>query len=225
MIVLDLSRLLSRAGRGTPTGIDRVELAYAEHLIVTDPSAAFTATTGYAGLGLVPRHRAECFVAAIAAAWRGKPEAVGDERHVRHLGRIARLAALLGGERRLFATLRHSPSPPVYLLVSHHHLEKPAILARLKARSPARFVCLIHDLIPIEFPEYAKPGQAEHHLRRIETAAQFADALIVNSAVTARALQPHLDRASRAPPVLVAPFGVDLPAPPALAAPLLERPY
>jgi hypothetical protein len=31
MIALDLSRLLSRAGRGTPTGIDRVELAYAEH--------------------------------------------------------------------------------------------------------------------------------------------------------------------------------------------------
>jgi hypothetical protein len=27
MIALDLSRLLSRAGRGTPTGIDRVELA------------------------------------------------------------------------------------------------------------------------------------------------------------------------------------------------------
>ena len=33
MIALDVSRLLSRAGRGTPTGIDRVELAYAEHFI------------------------------------------------------------------------------------------------------------------------------------------------------------------------------------------------
>ena len=33
MIALDLSRLLSRAGRETPTGIDRVELAYAEHMI------------------------------------------------------------------------------------------------------------------------------------------------------------------------------------------------
>ena len=33
MILFDLSRLVSRAGRGTPTGIDRVELAYAGHLI------------------------------------------------------------------------------------------------------------------------------------------------------------------------------------------------
>jgi hypothetical protein len=70
MIALDLSRLLSRAGRGTPTGIDRVELAYAEHLIATDPSACFAATTVLGGLGLVPRDRAEDFVAAIAGCSR-----------------------------------------------------------------------------------------------------------------------------------------------------------
>ena len=33
-IVLDLSRLLSRAARRVPTGIDRVEHAYAETLLV-----------------------------------------------------------------------------------------------------------------------------------------------------------------------------------------------
>ena len=70
MIVLDLSRLLSRAGRETPTGIDRVELAYAEHLIATDPAALFATTTLAGGLGLVPRRIAEGFVAAIGAAWR-----------------------------------------------------------------------------------------------------------------------------------------------------------
>jgi glycosyltransferase involved in cell wall biosynthesis len=225
MIALDLSRLLSRAGRGTPTGIDRVELAYAEHLIATDALACFVATTAFGGLGLMPRDRAEDFVAAIAAAWRGKPEAVAGERHVRHLARRSRLAAWLGGERRLFAALRQSPAPPVYLLVSHHHLEKPAILARLKARSPARFICLIHDLIPIEYPEYAKPGQAENHRRRIETAVRFAEAFIVNSGVTRDALLPYLARAGRASPVLVAPLGLDLPNQPADQTPPLDRPY
>ena len=43
MIALDLSRLLSRAGRGTPTGIDRVELAYAEHLIASGHPCCFAA--------------------------------------------------------------------------------------------------------------------------------------------------------------------------------------
>jgi glycosyltransferase involved in cell wall biosynthesis len=225
MIALDLSRLLSRAGRGTPTGIDRVELAYAQHLIAGDASACFAATTVFGGLGLLPSPKAEAFVAAIGAAWRGDGDAAANDRNVRRLAwrGHARLAA--GGERPLVARLRAAPDRPVYLLVSHHHLERPAIIARLKARARARFVCLIHDVIPIDYPEYAKPGQAENHRNRIETAARFADALIVNSAVTREALRPHLDRFGRAPPVLVAPFGLDLPTEATDPAPPLDRPY
>ena len=225
MIVLDLSRLLSRAGRETPTGIDRVELAYAEHLIATDPAALFATTTLAGGLGLVPRRISEGFVAAIGAAWRSSIDTAGDQRKVRRLGWRGRLAALAGGEARLFAGLRQSGERPVYVLVSHHHLEKPAIFARLRARGRARFVCLIHDLIPMEFPEYAKPGQANNHRRRIETAIRFADALIVNSAVTRDALLPHLHQAGRRTPVLVAPLGLDLPQEPNDAPPPLQQPY
>jgi glycosyltransferase involved in cell wall biosynthesis len=225
MIALDLSRLLSRAGRGTPTGIDRVELAYAEHLIANGAACCFTALSAHGRLGLLPPRVADRFVGAIGAAWRGASDPGRQERRVRTRARQAQIALLAAGERALTAHLRTGDAPPVYLLVSHHHLERRSLIARLKERSAARFVCLIHDLIPIEFPEYAKPGQAEHHLRRIETAAQFADALIVNSVVTAKALQPHLDRAGRTPPVLVAPFGADLPAAPTLGAPPIGRPY
>ena len=225
MIVLDLSRLLSRAGRETPTGIDRVELAYAEHLIATDPAARFATTTLSAGLGLVPRRTAEAFVAAIGAAWRSSRDIAGDQRRVRRLGRRGRLAALAAGKGRLFATSRHGGERPVYLLVSHHHLEKPAIFERLKARSGARFVCLIHDLIPMQFPEYARPGQAENHRRRIENAIRFADAVIVNSGVTRDALLPYIEHAGRDTPVLVAPLGLDLPHDSNSFPTPLQRPY
>ena len=225
MIALDLSRLLSRAGRETPTGIDRVELAYAEHLLTNGAPACFTALSATGGLGLLPHRAAERFVAAIGAAWRGDGDAARQNREVRQIARRARIGLLAGREQTLMARLRSDTAPPIYLLVSHHHLEKRSLITRLKERAGARFVCLVHDLIPIEFPEYAKPGQAAHHLSRIETAVQHADALIVNSAVTQAALQPHLERAGRAPPVLIAPFGVDLPTPPAAAAPRFERPY
>jgi len=225
MIALDLSRLLSRAGRGTPTGIDRVELAYAEHLIANGAPVCFTALGAGGGLGLLRRQMAEQFVVAIGAAWRGALDPVQQNRQVRRIARQAHIALLVGRRRALMAQLRTGGTPPVYLLVSHHHLEKRRLIARLKERSGARFICLVHDLIPIEFPEYAKPGQAANHLSRIETAAQFADALIVNSAETRAALQPHLDRAGRTPPVLVAPFGVDLPAAPIDRPPPFERPY
>jgi glycosyltransferase involved in cell wall biosynthesis len=235
LIALDLSRLLSRAGRGTPTGIDRVELAYAEHLIASAAPCCFTAVAPGARLALLPRRTATRFVAAIGDLWRGADDPAARDRQgrdqqardhqVRRIARQARIALLAGRERGLMSRLASSTERPVYLLVSHHHLDRRRLFARLKQRSRAVFICLIHDLIPIEFPEYAKPGQAENHLRRIETATRFADALIVNSAVTRDALQPHLDRAGRAPPVLVAPFGADLPAPASDTSPPFDRPY
>jgi glycosyltransferase involved in cell wall biosynthesis len=224
VIALDLSRLLSRAGRATPTGIDRVELAFAEHLIASGQRRCFTALTPDGRLALVPRRIAEAFVREIGKAWRGPHDPREQDRQVRRVARHARLVLLAGSERRLFGSLRRSPGC-VYLLVSHHHLEKRNLIARLKQRSGARFVCLIHDLIPVEFPEYAKPGQAANHLRRIGTAVALADALIVNSAVTGTALQRHLDRAGRAPPVLTAPFGADLPAAGQPRVAPIDRPY
>jgi glycosyltransferase involved in cell wall biosynthesis len=222
MIVLDVSRLLSRAGRGTPTGIDRVEIAYARHLIANG-TAGFAAVKPIGGLGLLPDRPARQFVESLAASWRGEtPPHPGPsvERRAREL--LVRLVA--ARERALALQLRDRPGA-VYLLVSHHHLENGELLARLKRRSGARFVCLIHDLIPVQFPEYAKPGQAANHLRRIRNAAAFADALIVNSTVTRDALHAELARTGRAPPVLVAPFGIDLPAPSCGGESPPPRPY
>ncbi len=123
------------------------------------------------------------------------------------------------------ARLPAAADQPVYLLVSHHHLERRRLIGRLKRRGRASFICLIHDLIPIEFPEYARPGQDLRHRRRIETTAALADAVIVGSAATRDALQPHLDRGGHTPTVLVSPFGIDLPRVPPDGPPLPDAPY
>ncbi|HEX5453551.1 MAG TPA: glycosyltransferase family 1 protein [Stellaceae bacterium] len=224
-VALDLSRLLSRAGRATPTGIDRVEFAYAEHFLRGERNGFFVATTAGGRLGLLRRETAARFVEAIGAAWRGTGDPARQDREVRRIAWQARLALMSVGERAVRVRLADPTTRPLYLLVSHHHLEKHGLFARLRERSAARFVFLIHDLIPIEFPEYAKPGQAENHGRRIAAAVRFADGMIVNSAATAAGLQPHLDRAGRAPPVLVAPFGADLPAADVDGTPPYARPY
>jgi glycosyltransferase involved in cell wall biosynthesis len=224
MIALDVSRLLSRAGRGTPTGIDRVEIAYARHLLAGRPASCFTAVSPTGGLGVLPDRPARDFIAALAACWNGADASSCPPKSVRRSARVLRVRLLGTSERGLARRLRDRPGA-VYLLVSHHHLENERLLARLRRQSGARFVCLIHDLIPVQFPEYAKPGQAANHLRRVHNAAALADALIVNSTVTREALQEQLDRVGRAPPVLVAPFGTDLPSAPADGAARLPRPY
>jgi glycosyltransferase involved in cell wall biosynthesis len=223
VILFDLSRLVSRAGRETPTGIDRVELAYAEHLLAGKQPLCFTMLTPLGRFGLLPRAAAEHYIRALAGVWRHCASSA-ELRRVIALARRLRAAALLR-QQWFRAQLRSESGSPIYLLVSHHHLERRHIIARLKQTAGACFVCLIHDLIPIEYPEYALPGQDEKHRRRIETAAAFSDAVIVNSIVTRDAFQPYLARAGRAPPVLVAPFGVDLPASSPAGTPSQKPPY
>jgi glycosyltransferase involved in cell wall biosynthesis len=222
VIIFDLSRLVSRAGRETPTGIDRVELAYAKHLLAGSQPLCFTMLTAMGRFGPLPRAAAEDYVHAVAEVWRHSSSA-GEIRRTIRLARRLHAAALVRQERGI--QFRSGVGPPVYLLVSHHHLERRGVIARLKQKTRARFVCLIHDLIPIEYPEFALPGQDQKHRRRIETAAALADAVIVNSTVTREAFQPYLARAGRAPPVVIAPFGVDMPASPPDGPPAPAPPY
>ncbi|HEY3912252.1 MAG TPA: glycosyltransferase family 1 protein [Stellaceae bacterium] len=211
-IVLDVSRLLSRAGRETPTGIDRVELAYAQHLIASDAPLSFAASDAAGRLGLLPRQAAGRYIAALAAGWRGDGASPSPGLRQKQLALRLRLGLFVGGRHALRSRLGAGAEPPVYLLVSHYRLESRRALARLKGCGGTRLVCLVHDLIPIEFPEYAKPGQDRRHRQRIETAAALGDAIIAGSSAVGDAFRPYLKRAGRAPPVLVAPFGWQLPA-------------
>ena len=217
MIALDLSRLLSRAGFATPTGIDRVELAYARHLIESGGEHRFVAINATGEIGLLPQDDATRFVEATKAMWRAGG-AAAEVHEIAALARRLRRAALFRGARALQARLR-ADANAAYFLVSHSHLDRPRGIARLKRTSGARFVCLIHDLIPLDFPEFTSPAQTRRHRRRIGTVAALADAVLVNSAATQLALRHRLDRDL---PTAVAPLGLDLTAGPSKPA---ERPY
>ncbi len=222
-IVLDVSRLLSRASRRVPTGIDRVEHAYAEGLLRAAPDRLRYAAVHPLGLfSHLPTARTQTFV-----------ERIGDEwLHAMPTGDHGGEAKLLARRLQHGMMLPHSPprflnarkGRPAYLLVSHHHLHQPELIETAKRRLGAAFVCFIHDLIPIDFPEFGRPLEGEKHRKRIETAAQFADALIVNSESTREAMLPFLERAGRDVPLLVAPLGVG-PTAPRLTPIEGERPY
>ena len=223
-IILDISRLLSRARRPVPTGIDRVELAYARRLIAAAPDrTTFAAMANWGRFALLPAAPARAFLQSLDDRWSGREPAAAPQR----LALGLHLSLLAGPP---LAALRPA-GPTVYLLLSHHHLDRTDLIGRIKDRTGARFCCLIHDLIPIELPEYARPGQTRRHLRRVETASQLADGVIVNSVSTARALAARLAAGPRTPPVLAAPLGVETPAPkPPMSGPprswaATERPY
>ena len=215
-VVLDISRLLSRADRATPTGIDRVELAYARHLIDTEGRRLRFAALDLRGrIALLPTGASMRFVERTEQVWAAGDGRDGDRR-LQRTG-VALGAASLAG--RGGAALRTAPGEPrpSYLLLSHHHLDRPRVVRRFLQASGARFVTLVHDLIPIELPEYNRTGHDAKHAVRMTTAAELSDVVIVNSDGTGAALAPFLARAGRAPPVVTAHLGVhDL----ALSAPV-----
>jgi glycosyltransferase involved in cell wall biosynthesis len=220
--VLDLSRLISSSARPAPTGIDRVELAYAlEYLKKSESEVTFAAMTRWRRFGWVERRRAERFVLALAAQWYAgatprSPAKLAD--------RICR-DIWLRGERALHARLRRQMAPIIYINVSHHHLERPGSIQRLKAKSKALFVPMVHDLIPIEFPEYARPNHDENHKRRIATVTSLADAIVVTTKATADILAPKLVASDRSPPVLIESLGWDMPANADIAVMRVPHPY
>jgi glycosyltransferase involved in cell wall biosynthesis len=217
--LLDLSRLITSAGRPAPTGIDRVELAYAREMLARPPEAAsFGAMTDWLRFGPLERAQVAEFIQALTAAW-GEGGEPGRARSIaaslcRHIW--------LRGEAALHARLRRATGRVIYLNVSHHHLHRPGSIARMKQHG-AYFAALLHDVLPIEFPEYVRPNQDDVHRRRVATLGALADVLMASSEVTARSLRAKLG--ARQPKMIVTPLGFDLTAPSPGPAPAIPEPY
>jgi glycosyltransferase involved in cell wall biosynthesis len=212
-VILDISRLLSRVALKAPTGVDRVEMAYARRLLELAPDRLSFAAIHPCGLyGRLATKAVAAFLDDTLQAWghEGPPP-----------GRLARVTSPVAPLWRLLPQFAVEPiaarhRPRVYLQVSPHHLDQPQRVRRILLRERARFVCLIHDLIPIEHPEYARPKGADQHQRRMDTVAALADGVITASECVRQSFQAHLRRSSRAIAIKVTPLGVErsgLPAP------------
>jgi glycosyltransferase involved in cell wall biosynthesis len=189
-ILFDLSRLIARARHPTPTGIDRVDLAYAEALLGAERQVAFTGRLPGLGQFGFGRNHVARFVAATAARWADPDPAGAPLRH------------LLPGARRTAVM----PAGSLRLIVAHQLLDRGDVLHRQLLRQQTRLAVFLHDAIPADYPEYARPGGDARHRRRLATAAEFAAGIIVNSAATADSLSKFLGPAP--PPLLVAPLGL-----------------
>ncbi|PKB19008.1 glycosyltransferase involved in cell wall biosynthesis [Novosphingobium kunmingense] len=201
-ITLDLSRLLWRARFPTPSGIDRVERAYARHLLAQDRRrVTFVVRMGYLGARVIPPPALDRFLTAMEACWAAPG---GD-------GGAGAIAALMS---------RTSRAPrgngDIALIPSHQNWHRRPWLE--ERRGPGgRLVLFLHDTIPSDYPEYARTGGAARHEERLRNGLAVADAFIVNSAATRDALHAFSGGKGLCQ---VAPIGLDpLPAPRNVALP------
>ncbi|MDB5686806.1 MAG: glycosyl transferase, group 1 [Rhizorhabdus sp.] len=205
-IILDLSRLLSRMLHPMPTGVDRVEMAYARTLLDLVPGQlAFAAVNPLGYYGRLNRADVLRFLDETEQRWARSGQ-VGRwslrARAVRTLWRMR--------PRRI--PKREQGIQRVYVQASPNHLHHPTRVESKLRREGAKFLCLVHDLIPIEFPEYARPNGAALHRRRMETLVALADGLIANSRATANSTERFIAFSTHKPIVRAAHLGTDIPS-------------
>lgn len=241
-VLFDATRLFMRAALASPTGIDRVTEAYGNWLLSRpDVRLAPVCTIGGGVLPLsleafkrLLAHRAPAPPAArenwrrLVLALQQAPGAVETLRAPAKDGIHSRAFARYGlfGLRTLssWRPARMEPGA-VYLNVSHFGLEQPRLLERLTAAG-IRPAAMVHDLIPIAYPEYCSPSAAGWHRRRIEALLRHDALIIANSQSTAAELKRFVaDHGFAEPSTCVARLGLEAVFAAAPDAAVGRRPY
>ncbi|MEL7343702.1 MAG: glycosyltransferase family 1 protein [Pseudomonadota bacterium] len=132
----------------------------------------------------------------------GLPEMIGDDplrgARRRAIARVPRVLLPLALERRL-------PEGFAYFNVGHSHLTRWNMRA---LPSEARAVLMLHDTIPLDYPDWQRPGQAEVFAKRFKVATQRADTILAPSQASADRIRVH---GQADLPVVVAPLGIGAP--------------
>ncbi len=213
--MLDITRLISRAGR-VATGVDRVELAYLRHL-TTCPEPLFCIVRTTLGYVLLTGDGLAAVTARISGdvPWgppdmmavlaRRKPVPVRQAE-----SDLRRFALARCRPRRLGDMLeRYVPKGVAYLNTGHSNLSE-RMLWTLRHRVQARITVLIHDTIPLDFPQFQRPGTLARFRALLRRVRAGADLIICNSYHTKENVARHMQGWGDVPPLIVAHLGVEV---------------
>ena len=230
--LLDLTRSMRRSGGGV-TGIDRVERAYLSRFL-RDDVPVFGLIRSAFGYLLLDRSGLQRFEATLDGRDATGPSDLlsllpfGRNKALTRAETAARrLSVMRGLPWKLPGMLRHAaPDGFDYYNVGHSNLTDRVLRAVAEARGHR--VVMIHDVIPLDFPQFQKPGTVPAFERRMRRVAEFADRVIYNSDDTRHRAERWFGKWGRPPPAVVAHLGVVVSEPDAGQLPAgfpLDRPF
>ena len=232
-----MSHLIARLRAPSGSGIDRIDLAFAAHFF-GQPSACEAV-----------RYRDSGSPRKVSAAWareftRAAQRAWADREPPRTQALRDWLASPPGAASkppppkplrpkaeqrgRLLSWAGHlighasagAPAGAVYINVGFHRFEHPGFFEWLGARHDVDGVLLIHDLLPLDYPEYFPAGEALKCRARIDTALRYGRAFLVSTEAVRRRLAREIEARGLAPrPIWARAF----PSPLADVAPPVRR--
>jgi glycosyltransferase involved in cell wall biosynthesis len=205
-IAYDATRLFLGPLAVTPRGIDRVDLSYARFFFETWPGDCVATLPTPWGVRWFDRQRVIRGLARLEELWSETIQPDEDRmllniktrlsvqhgpntgkfpEHSRRVIRPAfRLLDLISVTCFSFGTsvIKSLPENTIYLNVGQLSLATPLFVSWLRHRPDVKPVFMLHDVIPLEHPEFCLPGAHRSHAKIIDNTARYASGLIVTSA-------------------------------------------
>lgn len=216
--LLDLTRLVSRAAR-LPTGIDRVELAYLDAFLADSVPVFGLVRSAWGFLLLDRQGLMACRHRLSGQDLWGKPDILSRlrpgltqarqsaESDMRRLAMARSLPSRVG---KMLA--RHLPAGTAYVNVGHANLSD-RVLHALRFDCGCRIVVMIHDTIPLDFPQHQRERTPEIFFNMLKRVQRHADLILCNSDQTRVDVIRHMQPLGSVPATMVAHLGVDVPVP------------
>lgn len=225
VIAYDVARLFLGPLSVMPRGIDRVDLALARHFFAPDaPQNAYGILPTPWGIRAFPASRVRRGLAKLESYWAEDVDAEADPVWTQLRGRMlaqtasqasgspapgARSHSVAAGLTRLGGSLVATgiglgqpvrsflPSRTAYVNIGQMSLAMPMLFSWLRDRADITAVFMLHDVIPIQYPELVGVTAAPRHAQMVETAARHADGLIVSTKDAASGIERELQHCGR----------------------------
>ena len=228
VIAYDVMRLFIGPSFMTSRGIDRIELALAQHLFNDALNQNIGILPTPAGVYAFSASQVRSLLAYVQELWAEK-SALSDDSQVQALlnkvargqdwappapsaptlslrNKVWRMVRMLCATKLVPYRLAGRVVPPnaVYLNIGQLGLAMPSFFNWLLKRPDIARAMMVHDAIPIDYPHLVRPQATAHHWQMIRTAAAHADCLIFNSEYTQRRVSALIgDIGRHCPPALV----------------------
>lgn len=203
-MIIDVTRLIGRFVKGfQPTGVDRVDLEYVNY--ISNASALLR----------------------IGRFWIFFDKKISFEIFKILINRSSKyrwmILFLLFKWIVIFLIKPNKIRDSILLNISHSGLEHDSYSYNIK-KYQLKAIFFIHDLIPIEYPEYSRIGEKQKHINRLNTAIKSGYKIIVNSKDTSKKLSVYAQKNSLdLPEIVVSHLGIKEFIPKESSQPLVEH--
>jgi glycosyltransferase involved in cell wall biosynthesis len=182
-VLFDITRLYRNRQSRFGTGVDRIDLAIGRELDARFGDDCRFIHVCHGGFSEMPRQAARRLLVGLDARWH---DGIGQPPK-------AAPWALLAGRCKSGLGLFGDLSDCTYVVASHSGLpQRAGHLKRLDPTGMLRQLAYIHDIIPLEYPEYQTPRSQRIFRQYLAELAAGDTRYVVNSADTAARLSAYM---------------------------------